>query len=215
MRFELRVELPQLVLLFATILVSAIAWPFTAEPMPVHWDAYGNVDGYGGRFMGLLLLPLICTGLYLLLFFIPRADPRRISREMFAGAYTQIRTLLLGFLFLLHLVIVGAAHGVQLPMNLVMSLLLGGMFVALGPMLRRLEPNRIAGLRTPWTLSSDTVWRKSHQAGGKAMVVAGVLVMLGGLLPGAWPVVVMLTAILGASGWMVLYSYLLWRAEQV
>lgn len=70
MRIRWYVELPQWLIIAAMFAIAATAWNRVPMPMPVHW--VGNrANGYGGRFEGLLLLPIIAVGAYLLLLFLP------------------------------------------------------------------------------------------------------------------------------------------------
>ena len=55
------------------------------------------------------------------------------------------------------------------------------LFVAVGFLLERAERNWFVGIRTPWTLSSDAVWRHTHDRAATLFKLSGV-VALGGLL---------------------------------
>jgi uncharacterized membrane protein len=102
MRLHLRTEMPQWALIAAMFVAAALSWQSALEQIPTHWNLEGNVDGYGGKFEGLLLLPLIALGMYLLLVFLPRFDPRYANYARFETAYTVIRiaTLLLMVLYM-------------------------------------------------------------------------------------------------------------------
>ena len=77
-------------------LVSAVVWSRVPERIPAHWNAYGHVDRYGGKWEGLLLLPAIATGLYLLMLLLPRIDPGKANYERFQTAYWVLRFVILG-----------------------------------------------------------------------------------------------------------------------
>lgn len=77
MKTSVRFELPQWLILAGVFIASLIAWSSAADRVPVHWGLNGDVDRYGGKFEGLLLLPLIATGTYVLLLLLPRIDPGR------------------------------------------------------------------------------------------------------------------------------------------
>ncbi len=54
-----RSEVPQWLMLLGMFVTAAIVWPMAPDRVPVHWNIAGDVDRYGGKFKGLLLLPLV------------------------------------------------------------------------------------------------------------------------------------------------------------
>ena len=91
MKFKWQTELPQLLLLAGMFILAAATWSAAPERIPVHWSFAGQIDSYGGRFEGLLAIPLLSLGMYLLFWIIPLIDPGRANYQRFAGAYTTIR----------------------------------------------------------------------------------------------------------------------------
>jgi uncharacterized membrane protein len=88
------------------------------------------------------------------------------------------------------------------------------MFILIGNLMTRIRPNWFMGIRTPWTLSSDTVWRKTHRFGGVAFVIAGVCIAVTGLLGSGWALYAAIgTAVVAGLG-SVVYSYVVWKGEQ-
>src|SRR4051812_21972532 len=138
MRISWRTEWPQWVVIAAAFLLAAVTWSTTPDHVPMHWNVYGEVDRYGGKFEGLLFLPLFMLGLYLLLLFVPRLDPGRANYAQFAGAYTAIRTgsvVLIGAIYgLVHLWL----RGYQVPVEVVMPVLVGSLFVVLGNLMGKI-----------------------------------------------------------------------------
>ncbi|MGH9260981.1 MAG: SdpI family protein, partial [Acidimicrobiales bacterium] len=113
-----------------------------------------------------------------------------------------------------HALTIANGLGMAVPIERVVPLAIGVLLVFLGNYLARVEPNWFVGIRTPWTLSSDAVWRQTHRTGGPVFVVAGLVVAAAALAPraAAWPI--MIAAIAGASLIPVVQSYVLWRKEQ-
>ena len=81
-------------------------------------------------------------------------------------------------------------------------------------MLPRTRPNWWFGVRTPWTLSSDRVWTRTHRVAGYAMTVTGAVVVAAAALPGTWPLFGAIAVAVAAAFWMIIYSYVAWRQEQ-
>jgi uncharacterized membrane protein len=104
--------------------------------------------------------------------------------------------------------------GYAVPFSAAMLVGISALFIVIGRLMPNLKPNWFMGIRTPWTLSSPTVWEKTHAIGGKLFVVAGVASLLGAFLPDEWSFYVMLGTILPASFGMIIYSYVAFRKEQ-
>jgi len=213
MKFTWRTEWPLWVLLVAMFALAAITWPHAPDRIPVHWGLNGAVDRYGGKFEGLLLVPLIGLAIYLLFLVLPRLDPGRANYAQFAGAYTLLRFSILVVLALVDGVIHLWIRGVRPSMSTLIPGFVGAMFVAIGSVLGKIRPNWFVGIRTPWTLSSKLAWTKTHRVGGWVFMAAGLLLILAGALnsTAALIVAVALTGV-GVLG-TVVYSYVLWRGD--
>ena len=90
---------------------------------------------------------------------------------------------------------------------------LGVLFIAVGWMLRKAKRNFFIGIRTPWTLSSDTVWDKTHQLGSNLFMASGALAIVGGFFGGMTAFWLMFIPLIGSSLFLVVYSYVLYRGE--
>jgi len=207
-------EALQLGIVGAMLAWAGWAWQTTPERVPVHWNVHGQVDGWGGRFEGLLLLPLIAIGIYLLLRFIPRIDPGRANYAQFAGAYAVIRLAVIAVMAGIYVATQLEARGTHVSVGNLMPVLMGALFVVLGGVLGKVRPNWFVGVRTPWTLSSKTSWVRTHRLAGWLFVGSGVAVVLAGLLlsPEA-AFVVLMVAIFGSAITSIVYSYFVWRDD--
>jgi uncharacterized membrane protein len=213
-RIRWRLELPQWALIALMILVGAIAWSGSPAQIPVHWNLQGQVDRYGGRFEGLLLLPLITVAVYLLLLLLPHVDPRRTSYAAFAGAYASIRVAVVVVLAGVYVVTLAPMWGLAVDVGLGVSTLVGALLVLLGIVLPRVRPNWFVGIRTPWTLSSQESWRRTHALGRPVFIVMGVCVFATGLTRAQWAFVAMMAAIIVGIALLFVYSYVVWRADR-
>jgi len=208
-----RVELPQLVIIAGLFIWSAVLWPTAPERMPVHFDVAGNVDRYGSKAEGLLLIPATALGLYLLLRFLPAIDPARANYPAFAGAYAVIRIALVVVMALIDAALLLPVMGVPLNVGVVVRLTLGGLFVVFGSVMGKVRPNWFVGIRTPWTLASKRSWVQTHRLGGWVFVVSGLVLMASSTF--ASPVAAVVAfAVMGAGMlWTLVYSYLAFRDD--
>ncbi|MDQ3557251.1 MAG: SdpI family protein [Gemmatimonadota bacterium] len=178
-----------------------------------HWNLAGEPDGWSGR-PGAWLLPTVALGTWALLMAVPRIDPRGDNYARFRDTYLLVVNLTLVFLGVLHVATVGSALGWPVEVGRLTNAMLGLLFVGLGNVLPRVRPNWFLGIRTPWTLESDRVWRETHRLGGRVFVAGGVLILLLALLPDTTAEWLLLPVLLGTTAVPVVYSYLAWRRER-
>jgi uncharacterized membrane protein len=89
------------------------------------------------------------------------------------------------------------------------------LIAGLGNYMTTVKPNYFVGIRTPWTLQSDAVWRKTHQMGGRWMVAGGLLsAVLVFVVPMPYTVGVVVGIILLSTIIPVVYSYIYFRQEK-
>jgi uncharacterized membrane protein len=76
----------------------------------------------------------------------------------------------------------------------------------------KVRPNFTLGVRTPWTLSSDIAWDKTHRLSGLLMVVwGGALLASAGLAPAAYGLAIAAGGGLALAVVSIVASYLYWR----
>ena len=207
------IELPQLLILAGMFVAAAWVWPTVPDSIPVHWNLYGEIDRYGSKFEGLLLLPLITAALYALLLFLHRIDPGRANYPSFQLSYTIIRLSLLLMMAVIYACAVLVSFGYQIKMATVIPLLIGLLLLVLGSVMGTIQPNWFVGVRTPWTLSSRLSWRKTHRLAGYLFVVMGLVIAGCGVVHTNAMVAIAGVIVVGSMVWMVVYSYLQWRDD--
>jgi uncharacterized membrane protein len=213
MRFSWRSEWLHWLLLAGMFALAAAAWGTAPDRIPVHWGLTGHVDRYGGRFEGLLELPLVTLVLYLLLLFLPRLDPGRANYLAFAPVYTTLRLLATVVMALIYGLVHLWIRGAHVRMEIWIPVVLGGMFVVVGNLLGKVRPNWFVGIRTPWALSSKTSWAGTHRAGGRVFMAMGVMLMVCAVVRTAWAMYVTIGASVAGLVGVVVYSYVLWRRD--
>ncbi len=196
-------------LLFA---VSAFFYPQLPDKLASHWNAAGQADGYSSKFWGLFLLPIIAAVLTLFLLLIPRLDPLKANVEKFKGYYYGFIILFLLFFLYLHLLTIVYNLGYAFNMTMFLVPAFSVLFYYMGVMVSKAKRNYFIGIRTPWTLSSDSVWDKTHKLGGKLFKIAAIITLLGVLL-GQYAIWFMLVPISLVAIITVVYSYLVFRKE--
>lgn len=184
------------------------------DRLPTHWGLSGEVDRWSGRTEGAFFLPAVMVGMWALLTFLPRIDPRRKNYDKFRGTYDAIVAMVLGVILLVHVAILASGLGYSIPMERVIPMTVGALLIALGNLLPRARPNWFVGIRTPWTLSSDRVWERTHRLGGLLFVLTGIILIVAGLIPSVVSIGVAIAAGVLTTAVTLVYSYVAWRQEQ-
>jgi uncharacterized membrane protein len=200
-------------LILAAVAFSIAVYSRLPERMPVHWGLHGDVNGYGSRARGAFLLPAIMLGVWSLMRFLPRIDPRRANYAKFADTYDLMVDSFLALFAVMHVALVGAALGWPVSMERVAPALVGLQFIILGNALPRARPNWWFGIRTPWTLSNDRVWARTHRVGGYLLAAAGLVLLVAAAFPSPWAFALGIAAVLAAGFGSLVYSYFAWKQE--
>ena len=199
-----------LVIILASFIIGIWLYPDMPEQMPSHWNAAGQVDGYMPRFWGLFLMPLISVGLLLLFMAIPRIDPLKRNIEKFRKYFDSFVVLIIAFLFYVYLLILAWALGYRFNMMYMMLPALGFLFYYMGILMEHVKRNWFIGIRTPWTLSSDRVWDKTHKLGAKLFKASGVIAVIG-ILFGEHAIWFVLVPVIVSAIYLIVYSYFEYR----
>ena len=198
----------------ATIVVLALVFgPLLPDPVPSHFDLLGNVDHYMPRANFLLMIVGVAVGLYLGLTFVPFIDPFWKSIQPRYYVLMLIRDFILGFVLVVFLLTVFASRDGHLPLNM-LGVSMGVLFALIGNYLPRVPRNWFFGIRTPWTLVSDTVWQRSHVLGGAMFVASGVLTALLSLVGVGLQYVLLPTLLISTIVSGFVYPFLLNRRLQ-
>lgn len=204
-------------ILLLTLLGAALslwAYPRLPDMVPSHWNAAGQIDGYMPRTASLILMPAMILGVGLLLLYIPLIDPLRANVDRFRGSYNWIIVGISAFMLFMHVLTLLAGLGVRFNILYLMIPAMALLFIGMGFVVERAKPNWFIGIRTPWTLSSPTVWEKTHRLGGLLFKISGVLMLLGLLFPPEVGFYFALVPLMASAFGSVIYSYIAYRTEQ-
>lgn len=195
-------------------LAGILLWNQLPDPMASHWNANDQVDGYISKFWGVFLLPLMILGMFILFMAVPNIDPLKANIAQFRETFNLFIVLIITFMLYIYGLTLAWNVGYQdFNMSTAMLPFMGVLFIAAGYMLRKAKRNFFIGIRTPWTLSSDTVWDKTHQLGSILFMASGVFAIVGGFLGSMTAFWFMFVPLIGSSLFLVFYSYILYRDE--
>lgn len=195
-----------LAILIISFAIAAYAYPQVPDNVPSHWNAAGDVDGYMDRFWGLFLFPIILIPLILLFIAIPRIDPLKKNVAKFRSYFDGFIIIFAVFMFYVQLLTTAWALGYTFNMMVALMPAFAMLFFYCGILMEKSKRNWFIGIRTPWTLSSDRVWEKTHRLGGK-MFKAAAVISLFGIAAGEYAIWVLLIPVLVAAFYPMVYSY--------
>ena len=199
-------------IILLSFLIGLYLYPQMPETVASHWNARGEADGYMPKFWGLFLLPLISLGLLLLLVLIPKIDPLKANIETFRKYYDGFVVLMMAFLFYLYLLTVLWNIDIRFDMLRALAPAFGALLYYTGVLVENAKRNWSIGIRTPWTLSSDRVWEKTHKLGGRLFKIAGAIAVVGAFF-GSYGIVFILVPVILFAAYAMVYSYLQYQKE--
>ncbi|MGB3344416.1 MAG: SdpI family protein [Aequorivita sp.] len=180
MKFHPKKEVPLILLAILPALFLAYVWNNLPERLPMQWGLDGEVNRYGDSWE-LLIIVIMPIFFYVLFLFIPRIDPKKRLDAM-GKKYYSIRLLMAVFIGVLFMFIIYSIKEQALANPNYIFIIIGAFFMLLGNYFKTIKPNYFVGIRTPWTLESEAVWKSTHKLAGKLWVPGGLIVVVSGFL---------------------------------
>lgn len=206
---------------FLALAIAAGVWAYPKLPDQIasHWDINGRADDYSDKFWAVFLIPIIMLGMFMLYLAIPKIDPLKVHVQA-SRKYMNVFWVMM-FAFFSYLLFLILAWNLSDAWNYSDILLnnftraiipaFSVLVVVIGWMMGKVQRNWFMGIRTPWTLSSDAVWNKTHQVGSKLFIGAGLISALGFFWGGKTAFVLLLGPLMAAALASVIYSYIVYR----
>ncbi|MFS2168940.1 SdpI family protein [Priestia megaterium] len=196
-----------------TLVAWLIALPHLPATMPIHWGANGEADGFATKINAMILTVGIMVLIYFVIAFVPRIDPRKENYKYFSKTYNIVLNAVLLLFFFVNMSTILQGLGYNVPMSYIAPIMAGLVFIIIGNYLQRVRSNYFMGIRTPWTLSNETVWKKTHRLSGKIFFIGGLLILISAFLPDGYKLVIMWGSIVLCVAVPYLYSYLAYKKE--
>ena len=174
---KIKNELPLLIIVALPLIYLASIWNRLPRKIPVHWNMHGEIDRWGNKNELLFIVLMLPVFTYVLFLVIPKIDPKGQLEKM-GKKYQNLKFLLTGLMSALAMFIIYSAQTQSLLNAGFFVFLLGILYVVAGNYFKTLQPNYFIGIRTPWTLENQKVWKKTHQLAGKLWFGGGILIIL-------------------------------------
>jgi uncharacterized membrane protein len=201
-----------LAIIVLSVVIGIYLYPQFPETVTSHWNSMGNPNGTIPKFWGLFLMPVISLVLFLLFIFVPKIDPKKQNIDMFRGHYNNFIVGIMAFLFYVHVLSILYNLGYYLNIVQFMAPAFALLFYYASVLVGRAKRNWFIGIRTPWTLESESVWDKTHELGSKLFKAVAVLSLLGVVFPYA-AVYLILIPIIVTALYLIVFSYFEYKKE--
>ncbi len=201
-----------LLIILASFALAFYFYPQMPDKMASHWNAQGQVDDYMSKCWGLFLMPLISLGLFILFLLIPIIDPLKKNIEKFRKYFDWFIVLIIAFLFYIYLLTIFWNFGYKFDMGMMMIPAIAVLFYFIGIMLKHARRNWFIGIRTPWTLSNDIVWDKTHQLGSKLFKISAIIALFG-MIFSKYAIWIAIIPILASVIYIIIYSYFAYKKD--
>lgn len=192
------------------LVLGYLVLPFLPSIVPIHWNISGNADATAASSTHVLGFAGIMIVLAVVFWAIPKLEVFKENMKAMQTAYWQLGAIVELFLAAVFILTLLAATGSDFNMSTAVFGLIGILFLAMAFLMPKFKRTFFVGIRTPWTLSNDTVWKKTHEFGSKTFALAGIAFIAGAVLPESFfPFVLGFGIAMGLLP--VIYSYLEYR----
>jgi uncharacterized membrane protein len=196
------------------VVISGVMSILTAPALPArmatHWNAAGQPDDTMPKIAALTLLPAMTAVLLVGFTLVPRIDPLRENIATFRPLYDWFVVVFTAFMTVIHGGVIAFNLGYEFDFTLLVLAAVAGLFYYVGVLFEHAERNWFIGIRTPWTLSSEDVWDRTHRLGSRLFKLTA-LVALVGLFFGDYAIYFLVVPALLTAGISVVYSYYLYE----
>jgi len=196
-----------IILILISIIATAFIYSSLPEKIPSHWNIRGEIDSYNNKSF-VWFTSLLPLGIYLLMIYIPEIDPRRESYKKHKKAYKVLMNILVPFLIVIHWITIFAALGHQISVARIIPIGVGILFMVIGNYMGQIRPNYTFGIKIPWTLADETVWKKTHRVGSFAFILSGLIFIIAGIINKPYSFVLAISSIFITLIYTFVYSYL-------
>ena len=195
--------------ILTTLAGILVAYPHLPETVPVHWNAHGQVNGWGPKWSLLVYGPGVMVLMVALTAVLPWLSPKKFEVDSFRATYLYIMIAIVAMFAYIQILVLLSGLGVALDIGRAIE---GGvclLITLLGNVLGKVRRNFYVGIRTPWTLASDAVWNRTHRLGAKVFFFGGLIGLAAVLLHA--PFWVPVIAIVAAALVPVIYSLIYYK----
>ncbi|PWH83426.1 hypothetical protein DIS18_02410 [Algibacter marinivivus] len=173
-------EIPLIIIVLIPFIYLAYIWSSLPETVPTHWNYKGEIDDWGSKNSLILITFLLSAVTYILFTIIPLIDPKKRIQTM-GNKYHNLKFLMVLFMSALAIFIIYSVKEQSITNPSLVIFAIGILFMLLGNYMKTIKANYFIGIRTPWTLENESVWKRTHKLAGKLWFVGGLAIAISSL----------------------------------
>lgn len=181
-------KIPKLTLVATNLLIllpiaaGLILWDQIPDRVPIHFDINGHPNGWGGKFFGIIGIPLILLAVQLLYQVTILITTKLASEKVkLSPMITEIALWLMPVILLLAegaVLFSALGNSGAAEIGRYVCLIPGAVITVVGNYLPKCRQNPYVGIKVPWTLADKDNWAYTHRVGGWVWTIGGLLGML-------------------------------------
>ena len=192
------------IVILLPMVVGLILWNQLPDKIPFHWNAAGEIDGWASKPAAVFVPSAAMLALQWLCVLVTSTDPKKQNHpEKVTHLVFWLIPLLTVFISAL---MYATALGGSVRVEVLMPILLGVIFIAIGNYMPKCKQNYTIGIKIPWTLASEENWNRTHRLAGWVWVGGGIVMMLSGLFNAFWVTMIVVAVMVLVP---FIYSYIL------
>lgn len=206
-----KTELFILILILLYAVVAFFLYSHMPEKIATHWNFNGVADGFTPKLWGVMIMPVFFVIIFFVYVLFSRSD-------MFKNANLKKQldvTIILAMSFLFYISVLSLIYNVGIHFNFSYFIIpaTSVLFIVLGIILMKIKKrNLFFGIRTPWTLTDDEVWIKTHKLGGWLFIIIGITTLIA-LVYMKYFTIIFFSEIVGSLIIIFLYSYVIYKKK--
>lgn len=192
------------IIILLPMVAGLVLWNRLPEQVPFHWNAAGEIDGWASKPAAVFVPSAAMLALQWLCVLVTSTDPKKQNHpEKVTHLVFWLIPLLTVFISAL---MYATALGGSVRVEVLMPILLGVIFIAIGNYMPKCKQNYTIGIKIPWTLASEENWNRTHRLAGWVWVGGGIVMMLSGLFNAFWVTMIVVAVMVLVP---FIYSYIL------
>lgn len=201
------------IVVILSIIVAVVGIFIMPDTIPTHFGPSGAPDAWGSKYT-VLMYPGILVLVAVLAVPMIKLDPKQENYGRFSKYYYDFFFGFALFFMATEISNIAIALGADINVGSIICFVTGVLMIFVGNMMPKIKQNFFFGIKTPWALTDEENWFKTHRLGGKAFAVGGVIMMLAAFIPGESKIWIVFIMILSITCIPFVYSYMIFKKKQ-
>ena len=201
------------IVVVVAIIIAIVGIIIMPDTIPTHFGPSGAPDAWGSKYT-VLMYPAILVLVSVLAVPMIKVDPKMENYGRFSKYYYDFFFGFALFFVAVEVANIAIALGANINVGSIICFIAGVLMLFVGNMMPKIKQNFFFGIKTPWTLTDEENWFKTHRLGGKTFAIGGVVMMIAACIPGEFKIWIVLAAIIIMTMVPLVYSYMLFKSKQ-